>query len=105
MRTGSARRPAVSFGHIDMSYLILAQHVMPNVKPDYFAAPTDLTRHTVTDENGFTYQYEWWTGHVVSRPEFDATKQIEDCVKRDIEIIYDGIETACVSRLGVESAL
>ena len=58
----------------------------------HFAVPADLNDRTFTDENGFTYQYEWWTGHVVNRPEFDSTKQIENCVKKDIEIIYDCIE-------------
>jgi len=58
----------------------------------HFAVPADLQPHSFTDENGFAYQYEWWTGHVATRPKFDSTKQIEDCVKKDIEIIYDCIE-------------
>lgn len=57
----------------------------------HFAVPDCLEPRVVRDESGFAYQYEWWTGHLVERPRFDTTAEIESCVQRDIEIIYRAI--------------
>ena len=65
----------------------------------HFAVPREPEVRTFTDENGFTYRYAWWTGHVVDRPRFESTDQIEDCVKRDMEIIYDAIEKKSVCKI------
>ena len=58
----------------------------------HFAVPRDPASPVVTDENGFTYKYQWWTGHVADRPKLDSTREIEACVRRDIDIIQDCIE-------------
>lgn len=71
----------------------------------HFAIPRDPEPRALTDENGFTYQYEWWTGHVVNRPKFESTKQIENCVRKDIEIIYDCIEKKKVCRIAREHVM
>lgn len=65
----------------------------------HFAVPDDLEPKIFKDETGFAYRYEWWTGHVVERPKFDSSKDIERSVQRDIEIIYDCIEKGKVCRL------
>jgi len=65
----------------------------------HFAVPRDLEPRTVRDENGFVYQYEWWTGHLVERPRFASSREIEASVRRDIEIIYDHIAKKKVCRM------
>jgi hypothetical protein len=57
----------------------------------HFAVPDSLEPRLVRDGTGFTYQYEWWTGHLVERPKFDSTAEIEAAVQRDIELIYRAI--------------
>jgi hypothetical protein len=57
----------------------------------HFAVP-DGPDKTMRDELGFVYKYEWWTGHVIERPRFNSSREIEYCVKKDIELIYDYID-------------
>jgi len=58
----------------------------------HFAVPVRTDPWTLTDENGFVYRYEWWTGHMVYRPDFPTTREVADCAERDIESIYRCIE-------------
>jgi len=58
----------------------------------HFAVPDNLESRIVRDESGFTYKYEWWTGHLIERPRFDSSRDIEYSVKRDIEAIYECID-------------
>jgi len=70
----------------------------------HFAVPDRTEPWTVTDENGFVYQYEWWTGHVAQRPEFSSIREVADCVERDIEIIYRCIEEDRICHLARQHA-
>jgi len=70
----------------------------------HFAVPDSLEPRVVRDEAGFTYRYEWWTGHLVDRPKFSNTAEIETCVKRDMEIIYRAIEEKKVCRIARQHA-
>ena len=58
----------------------------------HFAVPDRPEPWTVSDENGFTYHYEWWTGHLAHRPEMLSSRDVADYVERDIDIIYRHIE-------------
>lgn len=71
----------------------------------HFAIPDSLEPRVLRDENGFVYQYEWWTGHLMERPSFDSTKEIEDSVKRDIEIIYNCMEGKKVCHIARQHAM
>ena len=53
----------------------------------HFSVPDDLEPRIVCDENGFVYEYSWWTGHLIDRPHFVSSKEVEYSVRRDIEII------------------
>ena len=52
----------------------------------HFAVP-DRREPWFLEESGFVYRFEWWTGQVVQRPPLDSTPEVEDVVKRDIELI------------------
>ena len=65
----------------------------------HLAVPKEPEPSVLKDENGFVYKYEWWTGHLLERPQFKSSKDIEESVKRDIEIIYDNIEKKKVCHL------
>jgi len=54
----------------------------------HFAVPDRMDRWYVHDGMGFTYEYRWWTAHVVKRPEFESTSDVAAAVERDIEAIY-----------------
>jgi len=59
----------------------------------HFALPDSAGPWTVTDENGFAYHYDWWTGHLVQRPVLRSSSEVADCIKRDIDTIHRSIET------------
>jgi len=65
----------------------------------HFAVPDCLEPRIVRDETGFVYRYEWWTGHVLARPHFASTREIEYSVNKDIDIIYDCIARGRVCHL------
>lgn len=65
----------------------------------HFAVPDDLEPRTMSDEGGFTYRYEWWTGHLLERPRFATSRDIESSVRRDIEAIYECIEAGKICRI------
>jgi hypothetical protein len=65
----------------------------------HFAVPDKLEPWVISEDNGFVYRYEWWTGHVVSRPAFASTREIEYCVQRDIETIYNCIQKGKLCRI------
>jgi len=65
----------------------------------HFAVPDHLEPRTITDEGGFTYRYDWWTGHLVGRPPLATSREVEASVKRDIESIYAHIESGRVCGL------
>ncbi len=65
----------------------------------HFAVPDDLEPKIFKDETGFVYHYEWWTGHVVERPEFDSSEDVEHAAQKDIEIIYDCIQQGKICHL------
>ncbi len=65
----------------------------------HFCVPDRTDSWILEDENGFVYRYEWWTAHVVKRPKFDSTREIENSVKRDIELIQRDIEKKKVSHI------
>lgn len=58
----------------------------------HFAVPDRIEPWILKDETGFIYRYEWWTAHIVDRPVFKSTGEIEDAVNRDIEIIKRDME-------------
>jgi uroporphyrinogen decarboxylase len=58
----------------------------------HFAIPDLVEPKIFRDENGFVYQYEWWTAHLVERPRFASSREIEYAVRKDIDIIQDCIE-------------
>jgi len=58
----------------------------------HFAVPDRLEPWLMEDENGFVYQYRWWTAHVVRRPVFDSTGEVEKVVMKDIELIQRSME-------------
>ena len=70
----------------------------------HFAIPRDLTPRMVRDETGFVYQYDWWTGHLVERPQFHSTRDIEASLKKDMDIIYDSVEKKRVCRIARQHA-
>ena len=58
----------------------------------HFAPPDNLQPRIVRDETGFVYEYDWWTGHIVERPQFNSSVEIADSMKRDMDIIRECIE-------------
>lgn len=71
----------------------------------HFAVPNRTDLRTMTDENGFVYQFDWWTGHLVHRPDFNSTREIADCVERDIELIYRDIEQHRICHIARQHAM
>lgn len=65
----------------------------------HFAVPDRREPWFLEDENGFVYRYEWWTAHVVKRPEMRSTRDIEDVVKRDMESIRRDTEAKKICRI------
>jgi uroporphyrinogen-III decarboxylase len=63
----------------------------------HFAVPDRLEPRTVTDGEGFVYRYEWWTAHIVSRPDWRTTEEIERAVCEDIESIRSDVAAGRVS--------
>jgi len=104
--------------NIDLVEYLTGEKVNPRNAEDLFCRAAgqvlDLVRHfavpdrtepwTEIDENGFVYQYEWWTGHVAQRPTFDSPRDVADCVERDIEIIYRCIEEDRICHLARQHA-
>jgi hypothetical protein len=105
--------------NIDLIERLTGEKVTPRNAEDLFcrgiARVLDLVRHfavpnrtepwTVRDENGFVYRYEWWTGHLIHRPEFRSTRDVADCVERDIELIYRDIEENRICHLARQHAM
>ena len=56
----------------------------------HFAVP-DMEPRIVSDEDGFVYRLEWWTGQVLQRP-FKDPKGLAEIVKKDIDRIYAAID-------------
>lgn len=65
----------------------------------HFAVPDREEAWTLADANGFVYRYDWWTGHLVQRPELKTTRDVADCVERDIELIYRDIDANRICHL------
>jgi uroporphyrinogen decarboxylase len=65
----------------------------------HFSIPDKTDPWFIRDENGFVYRYEWWTAHLIERPNFGSTKEIENIVKRDIKLIKSDIEKKKVCRI------
>jgi uroporphyrinogen-III decarboxylase len=65
----------------------------------HFSVPDNLEPVIFRDECGFVYKYQWWTAHLIERPEFRSSKDTENAVKKDIEIIHDCIEKGKLCRL------
>jgi hypothetical protein len=64
----------------------------------HFAVPDRLEPRVVSEDSGFAYRYDWWTGHVIQRPTFASTREIEQWVQRDIEAIYGCIQRGQLCR-------
>ena len=65
------------------NYLDLIRHY---TVPDYEG------NRIVEEEDGFVYRFEWWTGHLIQRPEFRSIEDVKRMVHWDIERIYDAID-------------
>ena len=65
----------------------------------HFSVPDNLEPVIYRDETGFVYKYQWWTAHLVERPDFSTSKDTQAAVKRDIEIIYDCIKKGKLCRI------
>lgn len=65
----------------------------------HFSVPDNLEPGIIRDETGFVYRYEWWTAHLVERPEFLSSKDTEKAVRKDIEIIHDCIRQGKICHL------
>ena len=44
----------------------------------HFAAPSYFGEKIVSEDDGFTYRYEWWTGHILEKPVY---RTVEDAVR------------------------
>ena len=58
----------------------------------HYAVPDYEGTKTVREEDGFVYRYEWWTGHMIKRPDFKDIKEVAAMVEKDIERIYSSIK-------------
>ena len=55
----------------------------------HFAVPDLEAPRIFKDKQGFIYKYEWWTGHVIERPEFDSVEDVVRVIEKDIEEINE----------------
>jgi hypothetical protein len=65
----------------------------------HFSVPDRLEPWTFRDGSGFAYRYEWWTGHVIERPEFPTSAAVASAVEKDIESIRADMKDGRVSHV------
>jgi hypothetical protein len=65
----------------------------------HFAVPDRINPWYITDDQGFTYEYQWWTAHVVERPHFRTSSDVAETIKRDIETIHKDMDAGKVSHI------
>jgi hypothetical protein len=53
----------------------------------HFAVPDYEGVKIVKEEDGFTYKYEWWTGHILEKPPVKNVEDVARLVENDIENI------------------
>ncbi|MBC8388979.1 MAG: hypothetical protein H8E13_13165 [Actinobacteria bacterium] len=58
----------------------------------HFAVPNFEGEKIVKYKDGFEYRYEWWTGHLVKRPDFKKVEDVVKIIEKDIESIYNSIK-------------
>ena len=92
--------------NIDLIEYLTGQKITPKNAEDLLCKAAnkclDLIRHyavpdfegtkIVEEEDGFVYRYEWWTGHLIERPDFKDVEDVARLVERDIERIYECIK-------------
>ena len=89
--------------NIDLIEFTTGQKVMPKNAEDLVCRTAnrylDLIRHfavpdydgtkIVSEDDGFTYKYEWWTGHILEKPHFTSVEDVARLVETDIERIIE----------------
>jgi hypothetical protein len=55
----------------------------------HFAVPVYDGARIVREDDGFTYKYEWWTGHILEKPHFTDVDDVARLVEADIGRIAD----------------
>ncbi|HEX7561361.1 MAG TPA: hypothetical protein VF347_04135, partial [Candidatus Humimicrobiaceae bacterium] len=53
----------------------------------HFAVPDYEGVKIVKEDDGFTYKYEWWTGHILEKPVIKNVDDVARLVEKDIEKI------------------
>ena len=65
----------------------------------HYAIPDYEGVKIVEEEDGFVYKYEWWTGHMIKRPDFKSVEEAAAQVEEDIGKLYQCIEKKKICKL------
>jgi len=58
----------------------------------HFAVPSYKGEKIISEDDGFTYRYEWWTGHILKKPVYRTVEDAVRVFEKDTEKIIKCIE-------------